>query len=73
MITLKIRMLILLGMERHAVLANLNNGLLPANFSEVCGDATGELEGCIREMVQQDAARRFTCAEVRTRLENLLN
>ena len=66
-------MLSLLGMERHAVLTNLNNGLLPANFSEVCGDVTGEVEGCVREMVRQDAARRFTCAEVRRRLENLLN
>ncbi|MCJ1366125.1 hypothetical protein MMC16_005250 [Acarospora aff. strigata] len=60
------------GMERHTVLANLNKGVFPSNFSYRIGDTSGGLEECLRAMLCADAGMRLSCKAVRERMERLI-
>ena len=60
-------------MERHTVLTDLNKGVLPPNFSELIGEKSGRLEGCLRGMLCADAQKRLSCKSVRTCIEELLD
>ncbi|KZF23170.1 kinase-like protein [Xylona heveae TC161] len=60
-------------MERHECLAKLNKGILPANFSYNIGEKTGRLENCIRGMLRDDPAQRYSCKEVKRCFEALLS
>ena len=59
-------------MERHTVLANLNKGVLPQNFSKLVGEQSGRLEDCLRGMLCADAHKRLSCKNVRKAMEDLV-
>jgi eukaryotic translation initiation factor 2-alpha kinase 3 len=59
-------------MERHESLMDLKKGQFPSCFAEKLGKLGKEIEECLKDMVECDESRRFTCDQVRQRLSEMI-